>query len=201
MFIIKNSNRKLGKLIGNINMPTTTCRADAPCRKLCYGRRGHFLYSSVRNSIDKNYKLFSDNPKSFFQQINAELLITPYSFIRWHSIGDVPNTEYLEGMVRVARKNKKTRFLCFTKQYEIVNAFIENGGKIPPNLIIVFSNWGDWHCENPFNLPTAWIKFRNCENEIPPNATECTGFCGTCVNTEASCWKLKKGGAVYFHQH
>ena len=201
MSIIKNTNSKLGKLIGNINMPTTTCRPDAPCRKLCYGRRGHFLYSKVRDSINSNYKLFSDNPKTFFRQINAELLVTPYSFIRWHSVGDIPNTEYLEGMVRVARKNKKTRFLCFTKQYEIVNAFIENGGKIPPNLIIVFSNWGDWHCENPFNLPTAWIKFRNCEKGIPPNAVECAGFCGACVNTKASCWKLKKGGAVYFRQH
>lgn len=202
MSIIKNSNSKLGKLIGNINMPSEqTCRPDAPCRKLCYARRGHFIFKNVKNSIAANYAMFNDNCEKFFRQIDAELLVTPYSYIRWHSIGDIPNSDYLAGMVRVARHNKQTKFLCFTKQYEIVNAFIENGGKIPPNLIIVFSNWGDWHCENPHNLPTAWIKFRNCETEIPDNAVECSGFCGACVNTKASCWKLKKGGAVYFHQH
>ena len=199
--IIKNSNSKLGKLIGNINMPTSTCRLDAPCKQLCYARKGHFVFKNVRQSFDNTYSLFLSDPKRIFDQINAELLVTPYSYVRWPSIGDIPNSDYLAGMVRVARHNRNTRFLCFTKQYEIVNTYIENGGKIPSNLILVFSNWGDWKCENPFNLPEAYIKFRNCETEIPPNATECSGFCGACVNTKASCWKLKKGGAVYFHQH
>ena len=27
-------------------------------------------------------------------------------------------------------------------------------------VTIVFSNWGLWQCENPFNLPTSWVKFK-----------------------------------------
>lgn len=202
--IIKNSNRKLGKLIGNINQPAgVSCRPknDLPCGHLCYGCKGNFKYKSVYNSIMNNYNRYIGDPDGFFNQINAELLVTPFSFIRWHSVGDIVDDRYLLGMITIARKNKHTKFLCFTKKYELVNKYLEAGGKIPRNLIIVFSNWGNWQCDNPFDLPTAWIKFKKTETYIPENAVECSGFCGACANTKSSCWKMKNGSSVFFNQH
>lgn len=200
--IIKNTNHKLGKLIGNINMPVgLTCRSDAPCFKLCYGRRGNYCYKNVRTSIDNNYELYKENPEFFFSVINTELKLNPFPFIRWHSVGDIPDLTYLKGMVSVARKNPKTKFLCFTKQYEIVNSFLAEGGKIPRNLSLVLSNWGNWKVSNPYNLPTAWIRFKQEQTDIPSNAVECSGFCGACANTKSSCWKMKNGDSVVFNQH
>lgn len=104
-------------------------------------------------------------------------------------------------MVDVARSCRSTRFLCFTKRFEIVNDYINKNGALPKNLTVVFSNWGSFICDNPHNLPTSWVELKTGAEYIPENATRCSGFCGECVNTKASCWRMKAGQAVVFRQH
>ena len=104
-------------------------------------------------------------------------------------------------MVRVALEVPGTRYLCFTKKYELVNDFLAAGNSIPDNLTIVLSAWGDWKPDNPYNLPMAYVKLKKQESDIPADAKECPSFCGKCAATKNSCWNLKCGESVCFKQH
>lgn len=208
---LSRGNTKLGAYITGVNLPAgMTCRADAPCRHGCYAMRGHFIFPSIKESIQKNLEAYLNSPTQFFDLIIAKLHILPYRFFRWHSSGDIVNREYLVGMVRVAEECPNTEFLCFTKKYEIVNEYIKDMGEaswgLPLNLHIVFSHWGSFPVPNPYNLPTSHIRFKKEDelhdnNDIPDNAIQCSGFCGDCIGTEKNCWLLKNGESVVFNQH
>lgn len=201
-----NGNQKLGKAIFNINLPPVlTCNPKAPCFKECYGRKGHFLFAAVQNSMMRNLMAFCQNPDQFFEDIAYQTKLSLY--VRWFGNGDIPNDVFLAGMCKVARKNPNVRYLAFTKQYHIVNNYIAAGHNIPRNLRIVFSCWKDWVPENPYNFPTTWVRFPESgkakvenisyNNRIPTNAFKCPSNCAECQ----ACWHLKKGGSVEFHKH
>lgn len=198
---LSNSVSKLGYAICTVNLPAVvTCREDAPCFKDCYAKRGNFGFKNVKTSLQKNLDVFEKEPQTFFDVLSYQLSMAPYRFFRWHSSGDIVNERYLEGMFWLARKHKKTKFLCFTKKYELVNEYLCKHKK-PSNLILVFSNWKEWKCDNPHNLPTAWVDFPGLDLDIPENTIKCSGFCGECVNTSSNCWKMKNGDAVVFKKH
>lgn len=201
---ISTYNSKLSGQIPNINLPPIlTCRHDAPCKKTCYACKGNFTYTKVKESIKNNLACYINDKEGYFNQIISFLLngLTTYKFFRWHSSGDMVDADYLEGMIRVAKKCRQTKFLAFTKKYELVNDYLsKNGGKLPNNLKIVFSAWDkDFKIENPFFLPVAYIDLKKKENNpiIPELAIPCTGKCYECL----SCWSLKKGQSVVFKQH
>lgn len=194
---VSNANSKLGAQIYSINLPVgITCRPDAPCFKDCYARRGHWMYSNVQASLNKNYEHYKENPKLFFESVATQTALC--KFVRWFSSGDIVDNAFFEGMCKVARKNRTTKYLCFTKKYEIVNAYIASGKKIPKNLSIVFSCWSDWVPENPYDMPTTWVYGKQFNNDrIPKTSIPCAGHCEKCL----ACWNLKKGGSVFFHKH
>lgn len=197
---VTNGNTKLSSSIPSINLPAgITCRADAPCKKECYARKGNFAYRPVKECYTNNLNHYLKDPTGYFDEIikffNQPLAI--YRYARWHSSGDIVDMQYLNGMCRVAHKCKRTKFLCFTKKYELVNKYLDNDGCIPPNLHIVFSGWDkDWTFDNPYNLPTAYVRFKNDDRNFS-KAKECSGKCYECV----ACWKLKKGQMVVFDKH
>lgn len=192
---IGNNNSKLGQSIPNINLPAgLTCRENAPCKKGCYACKGNFQFPSVKASILNNYNAFNFNSELYFNDIAERTVLN--KFVRWHSSGDIINIDYFAGMCKVARKNKGTYYLAFTKKFEIVNSYIASGHKIPKNLTIVFSNWGDFKCENPYNLPVSYVRFDK-DTVIPQNAVQCNGSCSTCQY----CWKMKSGQIVVFDKH
>lgn len=198
---ISTGNSKLGKFIGAINLPAgKTCNPDAPCRKYCYALKGHYVFASAKSVRERNLNIYKTNPKSFFNQLSCNTAF--FKFVRWHDSGDIVDTAYLEGMCKVAHDNPDVRYLAFTKQFQIVNNYLASGEEIPKNLTIVFSTWGNWIPENPFNLPMTFVRFKvktmESQNEkIPEKAFQCPGDCKTC----GMCWKLEKGDSVVFNQH
>ena len=199
MQIITTNNSKLGGQIAQVNMPVgITCREDAPCFNGCYARKGHFVFPKVRQSQIEKYEMYKKNPKKFFEQIDAEMSFIPYKYFRWHSSGDIPDLTYLKLMCWLARRHKETRFLCFTKKWEIADVYFQECHK-PSNLIIVYSAWKDFQPVNPHNFPTAWVDFGDGDENIPEFAYECTGSCADCPGTH--CWHMHKGDAVVFHKH
>lgn len=206
MYTVKLSNSvsKLGTGIATLNFPAiVTCRKNAPCAAGCYARKGRFQFESVKNRHTENYMCYLESPERFWAMIEAQLFMVPYRFFRYFSAGDIPDAAFLVGMVELAEKFPETKFLCFTKQFEIVNAFVDDGGEIPENLSIVFSTWGDWMPENPHNFPMSFVEFKNQASNalIPENAYKCPGYCGECAMSGCSCWDLKHGEAVKFKKH
>lgn len=198
MELITTTNTKLGGHIAQINMPyIVSCREDAPCINQCYCKKGPIGMTTARTSHMKKLCAYKADPKGFFDQINLELKFVPYKYFRWHSSGDIVDEQYLDYMFKLARKNKQTRFLCFTKKYEMVNEYL-NSHKKPNNLIICLSHWKDWHPDNPHNLPTSYVDFGGTL-DIPQFAYECTDSCGDCPGTH--CWHMKNGDSVVFKKH
>ena len=194
---VSNTNSKLGGQIYSINLPpVVTCRKDAPCFKGCYACKGNWLFPNVKNSLSQNLEAYKNNPTLFFESVAAQTALV--RFCRWHSSGDIVDMRYFEGMCKVARKNKDTHYLCFTKKHEIINEFLSKGKRIPKNLSIVFSAWSSWIPENPYDLPMTYVYGKEFNNElIPKDAIPCGGKCETCQ----ACWTLKKGQHVYFLKH
>lgn len=195
---ISTKIEKLGAQIPSLGLPAgKTCRPDAPCFKKCYARKGHYTFPSVKNALEGNLEAYKADPDYFFDYIavNSRLVC----FFRWFHAGDIVDDAFLLGMVRVARKNPNTRYLAFTKKFDIVNRYLDAGNKLPKNLKIVFSGWGaSFKILNPHNLPTAFVRFDKEDNShIPPKAFKCSGDCSNCQ----MCWLLRKGQSVEFGEH
>lgn len=195
---VSHTNSKLGGDIPSINLPPIiTCRCDAPCTKGgCYALRGNWRFECVQKSLNNNLQAYFSNSKLFFDSIIVNTNLC--RFVRWHSAGDIVDNNYFVGMCHVARVNKQTEYLCFTKKFEIINDFISSGKRIPKNLHIVFSAWEKFVPENPYNLPVTYVWAKDFDNStIPKNAIPCSGKCDKCL----ACWQLKKGQSVFFKKH
>jgi hypothetical protein len=117
---------------------------------------------------------------------------------RWHVAGDIPDIDYLCGMVTVANANPKVSFLAFSKRYNFIKEFAAFG-KIPTNLNIVLSMWPGYKLPKGLDkFPKAWMLDKcNVDKRIPKKATECPGACETC----GLCWEMKGGQHVQFRKH
>lgn len=200
---ISTTNTKLGYQIPSISLlPQCSCRKDAPCAHGCYGKKGNFTYKTAQEAQQHNYNCYVEDSKGYFDQIISFLndALISYKFFRWHTVGDIVDYNYFLEMIRVAKKCKQVKFLCFTKKFDIVNNYVRQGGKIPNNLKIVFSAWHKaFKVDNPFNFPVAYVFFKKADlnPNIPELAIPCKGHCPECL----ACWSLKKSQSVFFNQH
>lgn len=194
-------NSKLGPQIGSINMPRLiTCRPNCPCAKNCYAAKGRFAFKNTQSKLQQNLDFYKSNPLGFFAQIQAETsnFLPTTRLVRWHSCGDIVDMQYFEGMVKIARANKNTKYLAFTKKYELVNEFLSKH-RLPKNLQIIFSSWDGLSFENPYNLPVCYVSglSEKEDQRIPKNAVPCSGKCYEC----GGCWFLKRGDSVVIKKH
>ena len=194
---ISKGNSKMGA-IPSVSLPACiTCNPNAPCFKKCYALRLSRRRSTVATAYARNLDILSTDPVAYWVQVKSAAITT--RFFRYHVSGDIPNAEYFLNMVRTARELPNTTFLAFTKQYPIVNAYLNAGGTIPENLKIVFSNWGAWKCENPHEMPTCEIILKG--NDPAPNWKICGGNCTECACRGIGCWELKKGDTIAIYEH
>lgn len=195
------NNKKLGSRIGQINFPTVlSCALGIPCIKTCYANKGNQAAPNPRWCYFLNWLSYFKDKDKFFDKLKSYIKYEELNYMRYFSTGDIPDAEFFDRAVKLANETD-VKYLIFTKKGDIVNNYIDNGGRIPDNLSVVLSNWHTWRQANPHNLPTAWIKLRREVCEIPENAVECNGYCGECIHTEDSCWDMKNGDAVFFKQH
>ena len=184
--------------IPSVSLPAgITCNPGAPCFKFCYARRIEYRYKESRAAYARNLEIYKTDPGAYWLQVKAAAMISRY--FRFHVSGDIPSIEYFNNMVAVARDLPGTNFLAFTKQYEIVNQFLNDGGTIPENLKVIFSNWGAWKCENPHGLPVCEVILKG--SEPAPDWKICGGNCTDCACRGIGCWELKNGDTIAIYQH
>lgn len=194
---ISKGNSKMGA-IPSVSLPAcTTCNPSAPCFKKCYALRMARRRKSVADAYERNLSILNSDTGAYWLQVKAAAITT--RFFRYHVSGDIPNIDYLLNMVKTAHELPHTTFLAFTKQYTIVNDYLNAGGEIPANLIIIFSNWGAWKCENPHNLPVCEIVLKG--NEPAPDWKICGGNCTECACRGIGCWELKNGETIAIYEH
>ena len=196
---ISRGNIKMGA-IPSVSLPAcTTCNPKAPCFKKCYALRLEHRYKNVAAAYSNNLAILQEDPGAYWLQVKAAAITT--RFFRYHVSGDIPNVGYFADMVQTARDLPGTTFLAFTKQYTIVNKYLDIMGAdaIPGNLKILFSNWGAWKCENPYNLPVCEVVLKG--SEPAPNWKICGGNCTECACRGVGCWELKNGETIAIFEH
>lgn len=194
---ISKGNSKMGA-IPSVSLPAcVTCNPKAPCFKLCYAAKITRLYKTVKTAYENNLNILKENPALYWEHVKQGAQMARY--FRYHVSGDIPNADYLVQMVKLARELPNTNFLAFTKQYYIVNQFLNDGGTIPANLKIIFSNWGAWKCENPHKLPECEIILKG--SAPAENWKICGGNCTECACRGVGCWELKRGETIAIYQH
>ena len=194
---ISAGNSKMGA-IPSVSLPAcTTCNPCAPCFAKCYAVKISRLYKNTRDAYARNLDILQADAGAYWLQVKAAAMTARY--FRYHVSGDIPNAAYFAQMVKLAHELPHTNFLAFTKQYNIVNEFLNAGGEIPANLKILFSNWGAWKCENPHGLPTCEVILKG--TQPAPDWKICGGNCTACACAGIGCWELKKGETIAIYEH
>lgn len=212
MISISSGNIKMGD-ISSISLPAViTCRPDAPCFRKCYARKMCAYREIVRVAYERNLDIYKNNPESYWLQLRAHCSMV--SAFRFHVSGDIPDIQYLEGMIKLARECRNCQFLAFTKRAEWVNdkisALKKQKKALPKNLHIVISNWGSWTLPNPYGLPVTNVIPRHTspaeiEKLVSDGSTICPSKhgewgCADCFKAGINCW-AKGTKQILFPEH
>lgn len=210
---ISPGNSKMGA-IPSVSLPAgSTCPKNAPCYGKCYARRLERFRKTVHESYVQNYEILKSDPETYWREVEAAVMMNRY--FRFHVAGDIPDADYLEHMIGIAKRNPHCEILCFTKKYGIVNDYISGAWleidrgpsalpsdvPIPPNLHLIFSAWRGFEMENPWNLPEAHVVYKDGTTTARANAIPCGGNCTNCAKTNGGCWNLKYGEQLTIREH
>ena len=195
---ISPGNIKMGS-IASVSLPSwITCRMCG-CWAKCYGHKLELLRPNVADAYMKNLEILQKDPDTYWREVEAAIMVS--RFFRFHVSGDIPDVDYLNRMVEVSARNHHCEILCFTKKYELVNEFMDNGGVIPGNLHMIFSGWTGLEMVNPYSFPEAHVRYRDGSTTARDDALPCGGNCTECAKTDGGCWVLKPGQQVVFNEH
>jgi hypothetical protein len=187
---ISAGNSKLGK-IPNISLPPVlACANSTACRAKCYALKAWRQYPATRRAWGHNFRLWRRDPGAYWQGIRNYLEAKRPPFFRWHVAGDIQDQSYLDKMRWLAVAFPETRFLCFTKRFDL------DYGWISGNLVIRFSLWPGLALPRwtDYKRPMAWYQDGN-ETRIPKGAKVCPGSCAKCRH----CWTSSRD--VVFKAH
>ena len=194
---ISHGNRKMGE-IPSVSLPAcVTCNPDAPCFKECYASKIERIYKTAAAAYNRNLDILNTDWNSYWEQVRRAVSMSRY--FRFHVSGDIPNAAYFKEMVITARQYPNTTILVFTKQFDIVNHYIDVFGTLPNNLKVIFSNWGKWKCNNPYKLPMCEVIFKG---DKPADQWKiCGGNCTECACRGVGCWELKNNETIAIYKH
>ncbi len=194
---ISTGNSKMGA-IPSVSLPACiTCNPDAPCFKECYAVKIERIYKTAAAAYNRNLNILTSDPASYWDQVRAAARMTQY--FRYHVSGDIPDMDYLNNMIKLAQDLKNTKFLVFTKQYHLINDYLNAGGVIPENLKVILSNWGAWKCENPHGLPVCEVIFKG--DNVKDQWKICGGNCTECACRGIGCWEVKNNEVIAIYKH
>ena len=194
---ISSGNTKMGAIRSFSLPPIQTCPKNCPCAAKCYAAKICRLRPSVRNAYQRNFEALQNDPQSVFEQLDREMKMQRY--FRFHVSGDFYNYEYFSSVVELVRQNPSCNVLAFTKQFEIVNEWMEKHGALPQNFKLIFSEWGNMEVNNPNDLPQSAVIFKGTEADHSWKI--CGGNCFECACRGVGCWVLQSGETIAFYEH
>lgn len=190
---VSKGNTKIGGT-PNISLPPgITCRKDALClTDGCYAMKSFRQYPNVRKAWTHNMDMYNKEPEEYFDSIGDQVAASGARFFRWHVAGDIINQAYFDGMVDVAELECLTKFLVFTKRYDL------DFSAAPENLKVVLSIWPGMKLPEETVLPWAWLE-EDGRRPLHYIYITCPGNCEMCGH---KCWSyLDRDIDVIFPKH
>ena len=197
---ISEGNNKLGAIPSVSLIPVMDCGNCAICAKSCYDLRNDLIYKEVVKTRAINSAIYHEDPERYFKEIDDYLNYRYPRAFRFHIGGDIQDKWYLDKMCEIARKHKDTKFLAFTKMFDVCNEYLDEGNVIPENMHILFSGWLGLKMDNRHGFPEAHPIFES-GTSAPEGTLLCTGNCAECLKEDRLCWSIGKGQAVGFLAH
>lgn len=200
-------NSKMGGVM-HVNLPPPkSCDTGCGCfTGGCYAVKFRRLRATVAAVQDRNWAALMRDRGLYFDAVARAVACYRPALFRWHSAGDIPDLDYLERMAGLAwptaTSEPRTRYLCFTKKYDLLRLFVEKRGAagIPPALTLMASAWPGLALPEPAaaGFAVAWMRdAKDPDPRIPASARECGGGCDTCQ----LCWGMRPGESVVFDKH
>lgn len=184
----------------SISLPAKNCHMGSKLVSLkgsvcegCYALKGKYRFPNVKTALTKRLdKLYHP------QWVEAMvLLIGKAKYFRWHDSGDIQSIMHLTNIMEVARLTPDCQHWLPTREYKMVEDYVESYGLIPKNMFVRLSAiMVDGN--TPDKLVEFLSDFQNVEgfigvssvsklhNESPDNCPAYSqgGKCGTC----RKCW-------------
>lgn len=198
---LTTGNSKLGKVLNVSLPPRVSCDTSMPCYKDgCYAIKSAYRFrKNVRDAWDGNWKVYRCDWGEYFNAIYAAIAKAKPELFRWHVGGDIPDEDYLRGMIIVASAFPDVKFRAFTKRYALARAARKDILK-RENLTVSLSMWPGVYV-HPSTIrawSTAWLDDpKNPDPRIPADAIPCSGRCDKCQ----VCWGLQPGQSVVLRKH
>lgn len=118
---ISDGNTKLGAIPSVSLIPVMDCGNCSICSKSCYDLRNDMIYKEVIKTRAINSAIYHEDPERYFKEIDGYLDYRFPRAFRFHIGGDIQDKWYLDKMCEIARKHKDTKFLAFTKMFDVCN--------------------------------------------------------------------------------
>ena len=168
---------------------------DSTCFN-CYACKGNYIrFPAVQNAMERRYRsLFDSRWTAAFIAV-LENLPRNNEFFRWHDSGDLQSMGHLRNIVNIASSLPQMKFWLPTREYNLVDEFIDTFGKFPDNLTVrVSAQRMNRFAPSRYSVTSMVISRDECFNDILSEykssgvnicpAPEQGGVCGTCRN----CW-------------
>lgn len=126
MALLTRGNRKLGPNVWHFDLPAgpqATCPgASEYCAAVCYARKGHYTFGSVRTKYAANFEAWRTEPAILEARLAGELDILPAgAVVRLHTSGDFLSAAYVGMWMRLAEDHPSIRFYAYTRSWTVPN--------------------------------------------------------------------------------
>lgn len=190
---IVGGNHKIGSIPAFNLPPLETCTNCAACSRHCYACKDYLNYrvKAVSTNHARNLAALQHDIKQAQADIEKYIEKNKPAFFRIHSSGDYhvkingDMYRYARMWYEIAKKHPGTRFLAFTKDYNVAR-------EVPfdtlNNFSLVLSEWRD-DLTAPADLKKRYRTSRAVDEIADARTDEmiCPGNCETC----GACWALK----------
>lgn len=171
----------------------------------CYALKGNYRFSNVVEAQERRLAAVDDpafvdnfvivlNHLYTHQRRERSPGVVENRF-RWFDAGDLQSVEMLQKIVEIAERTPQLSHWLPTRELPVVRAFLAQGGRFPPNLVVRTSSpkLGVAPKSRPFELPVSTVgvdteAFSQCP------AAQQDNKCGSCD----TCWTPAD---VNYHYH
>lgn len=129
----------------SFSLPLRVCNVGSKLAKKpgticaeCYAAEGNYKFGNVQKALDA--RLIAFESASFVPEMIEKIRKEERSgFFRWFDSGDIPDWKGLLKIVQIAIALPKIRFWLPTKEYALVQRYVETVGPFPENLTVRLS--------------------------------------------------------------
>lgn len=128
------------------SIPAVRCITGAKLRNVkgsvcskCYALKGRYVFGNTKSAMERRYVSLSDDRWVDFMSYMIEKR-EKSGYFRWHDSGDIQSIEHLHKIVQVAERLPHIKFWLPTREYSIVEKYMEIY-HVPDNLTIRLSGF------------------------------------------------------------